>query len=85
LGFSHTFIVRPPSLIRKNAKRWTETVSIYIIKAFNSIGLLRGMTPVPTMSVARQMLEGAKTIKVKLITVDAKEIVKYSKQHVFIG
>lgn len=79
LGFPHTFIVRPPSLIRKNAKRWTETVSVRLIKAFNTIGLLRGMTPVPTMSVARQMLEGAKTIKDKLLIADAKEVIAYSK------
>ncbi len=80
LGFPHTFIVRPPSLIRKNAKRWTETVTVRIIKAFNSIGLLRGFTPVPTMSVAKQMLEGAKTINVQLLIANSKEVIKYSKR-----
>lgn len=80
LGFPHTFIVRPPSLIRKNAKRWTETVTVRIIKAFNSIGLLRGFTPVPTMSVAKQMLEGAKTINVQLLIAEAKDVIKYSKR-----
>lgn len=82
LGFPHTFIVRPPSLIRKNTTRFSETFSIWTIRCFNAIGLLRGFTPVPTLSVAKQMIEGAKTITKKVQIADAKEVIAFSKKDV---
>lgn len=56
MPFRHVTIVQPPSLIRKNSDRWAETTSVRILQALNRIGLLRGVTPMPTEVVAACML-----------------------------
>lgn len=60
LQFPSLTILRPPSLIRKHAKRPAETVSVKLLQLASSLGLCKAMAPVPTESVARKMAdEGA--------------------------
>lgn len=59
MPFRHIIIVQPPSLIRKNSDRWAETASVRLLQALNRIGLLRGVTPIPTEAVAACMIRHA--------------------------
>lgn len=57
LGFPGFTILRPPSLIRKHAKRPAETVSVKLFQLANALGLFKTMAPVPTEAVARKMAD----------------------------
>lgn len=57
LQFPSLTILRPPSLIRKHAKRPAETVSVKLLQLASSLGLCKAMAPVPTESVARKMAD----------------------------
>lgn len=57
LQFPQLAILRPPSLIRKYAKRPAETVSVKLFQLANVLGLFKAMAPVPTESVARKMAD----------------------------
>ena len=60
LGFPALTILRPPSLIRHPAKRFTETLSVKVLQACNTFGFLKSMKPMRTMDVARAMAHLAK-------------------------
>ena len=60
LQFPELTILRPPSLIRHSAKRFTETLSVKLLQTLNTFGLLSRMKPMPTLSVARAMARLAK-------------------------
>lgn len=70
LQFPQLSILRPPSLIRKHAKRPAETVSVKLFQLANALGLFKTMAPVPTESVARKMADlGLETKKgVEILT-----------------
>lgn len=70
LRFPQLSILRPPSLIRKHAKRPAETVSVKLFQLANALGLFKTMAPVPTESVARKMADlGLETKKgVEILT-----------------
>lgn len=57
LQFLQLSILRPPSLIRKHAKRPAETVSVKLFQLANTLGLFKTMAPVPTEAVARKMAD----------------------------
>ena len=61
LGFPACFILQPPSLIRKGSDRFGEKVGVWVLKAFNAIGLMRQYTPMPTEAVAAAMIRLAKS------------------------
>lgn len=71
LQFPQLSILRPPSLIRKHAKRPAETVSVKLFQLANALGLFKTMAPVPTEAVARKMADlGLETKKgVEILTV----------------
>lgn len=70
LRFPQLSILRPPSLIRKHAKRPAETVSVKLFQLANALGLFKTMAPVPTEAVARKMADlGLETKKgVEILT-----------------
>lgn len=70
LRFPQLSILRPPSLIRKHAKRPAETVSVKLFLLANALGLFKTMAPVPTEAVARKMADlGLETKKgVEILT-----------------
>lgn len=70
LQFPQLSILRPPSLIRKHAKRPVETVSVKLFQLANALGLFKTMAPVPTEAVARKMADlGLETKKgVEILT-----------------
>lgn len=70
LQFPRLSILRPPSLIRKHAKRPAETVSVKLFQLANALGLFKTMAPVPTEAVARKMADlGLETKKgVEILT-----------------
>lgn len=70
LQFPQLSILRPPSLIRKHAKRPAEIVSVKLFQLANALGLFKTMAPVPTESVARKMADlGLETKKgVEILT-----------------
>ena len=55
LQFNGLTIVRPPTLIRKHTKRWTEGVFIKILKAINVLGIFTSQAPIKTEKVAKCM------------------------------
>ena len=60
LGFSGCFILRPPSLVRKDSDRFGEKVSVAVLKGLNRIGLLRSLRPMDTEELAAAMVALAK-------------------------
>ena len=56
LGFKQLSIMRPPSLIRKDTDRFGERVSVKLLQALNTVGLLRSIRPMPTSQVAKAMI-----------------------------
>ena len=70
LQFPQLSILRPPSLIRKHAKRPAETVSVKLFQLANALGLFKTLAPVPTEAVARKMADlGLETKKgVEILT-----------------
>lgn len=70
LQFPQLSILRPPSLIRKHAKRPAETVSVKLFQLANALGFFKTMAPVPTEAVARKMADlGLETKKgVEILT-----------------
>lgn len=74
LGFRSLYIMRPPSLIRKDTDRFGESVSVKILLALNKIGLLRSIRPMPTSQVAHAMIAMAKQAKEGIFTFEPKDI-----------
>lgn len=74
LGFRSLYIMRPPSLIRKDTDRFGERVSVKLLFALNKIGLLRSIRPMPTSQVAHAMIATAKLSKEGVFTFEPKNI-----------
>lgn len=60
LGFPGCFILRPPSLVRKDSDRFGEKVSVAVLKGLNRVGLLRSLRPMDTEELAAAMVALAK-------------------------
>ena len=78
LGFEGCFILRPPSLIRKGSDRFGEKVGVVALKAFNSLGIMRSFTPMPTEEVAAAMIRLAQSGRKGVEIIDSQEILKAS-------
>ena len=76
LGFGGCFILRPPSLIRKGSDRFGEKVGIVALKAFNTIGLMRSFTPMPTEAVAAAMIRLTKSGRQGVEIINTQDILK---------
>ncbi len=76
LGFEGCFILRPPSLIRKGSDRFGEKAGVAILRACNAIGLLRGLTPMPTEAVASAMIRLAKSGRKGVEIIHSQDILK---------
>lgn len=74
LGFRSLYIMRPPSLIRKDTDRFGERVSVKILLMLNKIGILRSIRPMPTSQVAHAMITMAKQAKEGVFTFEPKDI-----------
>jgi len=74
LGFEGCFILRPPSLIRKESNRFGEKVGIVALRGFNAIGLMRNYTPMPTEAVAAAMIRLAKSGRQGVAIFDSQDI-----------
>lgn len=74
LGFRRLYIMRPPSLIRKDTDRFGERVSVQILHALNRIGLLRSIRPMPTSQVAHAMITLTKQAQEGVFTLEPKDI-----------
>ena len=57
LGFDIVHIVRPPSLIRPEAKRLGETAVVKILQGLNAVGIAKNLAPMSVDTVARCMME----------------------------
>ena len=57
LGFDTVHIVRPPSLIRPEAKRLGETAVVKILQGLNAVGIAKNLAPMSVDTVARYMME----------------------------
>ncbi len=74
LGFRSLFIMRPPSLIRKDTDRFGERLSVSLLQALNKIGLLKSLRPMPTAQVAKAMIAMAKEGKEGIFTLEPKDL-----------
>lgn len=74
LGFKHLSIMRPPSLIRKDTDRLGERVSVKLLQALNTVGLLRSIKPMPTSQVAKAMIAMAKEQKEGTCILEPKDL-----------
>ena len=57
LGFDTVHIVRPPSLIRPEAKRLGETAVVKILQGLNAVGIAKNLAPMSVDTVERCMME----------------------------
>ena len=57
LSFDTVHIVRPPSLIRPEAKRLGETAVVKILQSLNAVGIAKNLAPMSVDTVARCMME----------------------------
>ena len=57
LGFDTVHIVRPPSLIRPEAKRLGKTAVVKILQGLNAVGIAKNLAPMSVDTVARCMME----------------------------
>lgn len=55
LGFDSLVLLQPPFLIRHPTKRLLETMGVKVFQALAALGILTGMKPISTMTVARAM------------------------------
>lgn len=60
LDFPKLIITRPPSLVRRKTNRWSEKVTVPMLRALNAIGILRSMRPMKTQEVAKVLIRTAK-------------------------
>lgn len=74
LGFPGCFILRPPSLIRKDSDRFGEKAGVAVLKGLNSIGLMRSWKPMPTEEVAAAMIRLAESVSTGLHIFESQEI-----------
>lgn len=56
LGFARVSIVRPPFMIRRHTTRWSERITLPILRMLNALRLFRSMRPVTTQQVAQLLL-----------------------------
>ena len=56
-GFDTVHIVRPPILIRPEAKRLGETAVVKILQGLNAVGIAKNLAPMSVDTVARCMME----------------------------
>lgn len=62
MGFEKYIIFRPGLLLRKGTDRFGERVSAAILKALNTIGLIRKFKPLPTSVLAEKMAKAPKVL-----------------------
>ncbi|MBR1794255.1 MAG: NAD(P)H-binding protein [Bacteroidales bacterium] len=74
LGFPGLFILRPPSLVRKGSDRFGERAGVAILRTFNSVGLMRSLTPMPTQEVAAAMIRLSKSGRTGFHVVESQDI-----------
>lgn len=60
LNFPSLSIVRPPSLIRPNTDRFSETIAIKVFNGLDRLGLMRAMRPIHVDVLAKVMISLAK-------------------------
>lgn len=60
LGFETTLIFQPGPLDRNDSDRAMERFGIGLVKFVNSLGMLKGQTPLPTRTLAQAMINAAK-------------------------
>lgn len=74
LGFPRCFILQPSSLIRKGSDRLGERIGVAALKAFNAVGLMKDYRPVPTETVAKAMVQAAKSNRTGTEVIVSQEI-----------
>lgn len=79
LGFESLSIFRPPSLIRPDTDRLGEKVSLPVIQALNTIGLLKTLRPMPVDTLATALRLTAKQPPVGVQIFEAKDIWQIAK------
>ena len=60
LGFPKLLIFKPPSLVRKGSVRKMEKMGVKVINVFNRLGMLKSLKPMPTYTLAKEMLDAVK-------------------------
>lgn len=61
LGFAKLSIFNPPILERKNTDRSGEVIGIKLIRLVNQLGLFRSQRPMPTATLAKALINAAKS------------------------
>ena len=74
LGFKQLSIMRPPSLIRKDTDRFGERVSVKLLQALNTVGILRSIRPMPTSQVAKAMIAMVKEQREGIYILEPKDL-----------
>lgn len=77
LGFEQYIIFRPGLLLRKDTGRFGEKLSAGILKALNSIGLIRKFKPLPTKLLAEKMGKAAKILGPGKLVIELNKILRF--------
>ena len=74
LGFPCCYILQPPSLVRKGSDRFGEKAGVAFLKAFNAVGLMTSLKPMPTEAVAAAMIRLSKSGRKGTETIVSQDI-----------
>ena len=74
--FTYKGVIRPASMIRKNTTRISERITVPILKALNSIGLLKTNMPIRTEFVAMAMINAAASGRQGYEVIEGQDVFK---------
>lgn len=77
LGFDPYIIFRPGLLLRKDTDRLGEKISGVLLKALNSIGLVRKFRPLPTEVLAEKLAKAGKVVERGKVVVELEEVFRF--------
>lgn len=77
LAFEQYIIFKPGMLLRKNTDRAGEKIISGILKAFNSIGLIRKYRPLPTSILAEKLAKAPKTLPAGKHVIELEKIFSF--------
>lgn len=81
LNFDRLTIFKPGMLERPNSNRPTEKIALKLIKALNTLGILKSQKPLPTETLAKAMLVASKIKSKSYSEIIGQNIFSFAEKH----
>jgi uncharacterized protein YbjT (DUF2867 family) len=79
LNFEQYIIFKPGLLLREGSDRFGEKAMVYVLKAFNTIGLFKKFKPMPTVILAKKLAKAPKIVPKGTSIIQLEEIFGFGK------